>query len=131
MTAYLGLSQGSRAPSSIELGCADPENPCRLPNSMAGDPPLDAVVTRTVEAGLRGKLAGDFTYLVTPVFMNAADELSYGEPQQVAIQTLIARSRSSSLTDVMPDTMGMSSAARKTVGSTPQPAFEAMCSAMR
>jgi len=62
VTAYLGLSQGSRAPSSIELGCADPENPCRLPNSMAGDPPLDAVVTRTVEAGLRGKLAGDFTW---------------------------------------------------------------------
>lgn len=53
-SAYLGYSEGSRAPSVIELGCADPENPCKLPNSMAGDPPLDQVITRTYEAGMRG-----------------------------------------------------------------------------
>jgi outer membrane receptor protein involved in Fe transport len=57
LSGYLGYSQGSRAPSSIELGCADPENPCRLPNAMAGDPPLDQVVTRTMEVGARGVLA--------------------------------------------------------------------------
>jgi len=57
-TAYAGLNQGSRAPSAIELGCADPENPCRLPNSMAGDPPLKQVVTTTLEAGVRGSTAG-------------------------------------------------------------------------
>jgi phosphatidylserine/phosphatidylglycerophosphate/cardiolipin synthase-like enzyme len=32
------------------------------------------------------ELAGDFLYRVTPVFMNAADELSYGEPQTAAIE---------------------------------------------
>jgi outer membrane cobalamin receptor len=53
-SAYLGYTEGSRAPSVIELGCADPENPCKLPNSMAGDPPLDQVVTHTYEAGVRG-----------------------------------------------------------------------------
>ncbi len=57
VTGYLGYNEGSRAPSAIELGCADPENPCRLPNAMAGDPPLDQVVTRTLEAGARGMLA--------------------------------------------------------------------------
>jgi hypothetical protein len=31
-------------------------------------------------------LAGEFTYRVTPVFMNAADELSYGEAQEAAIE---------------------------------------------
>ena len=31
-------------------------------------------------------MAGDFKYKVTPVFMNASDELSYGEPQVVAIE---------------------------------------------
>jgi outer membrane receptor protein involved in Fe transport len=51
---YAGYNEGSRAPTSIELGCADPDQPCRLPNAMAGDPPLDQVVTRTIEAGLRG-----------------------------------------------------------------------------
>jgi outer membrane receptor protein involved in Fe transport len=51
---YAGYSEGSRAATSIELGCADPASPCKLPNAMAGDPPLDQVVTRTIEAGLRG-----------------------------------------------------------------------------
>lgn len=46
------LAQTSRAPSAIELGCADPESPCRLPNALAGDPPLDQVVARTAEAGV-------------------------------------------------------------------------------
>ena len=55
--AYLGYNEGSRTPTAIELGCADPENPCRLPNAMAGDPPLKQVVTKTWEAGVRGKLA--------------------------------------------------------------------------
>jgi outer membrane receptor protein involved in Fe transport len=57
-TLYAGYSEGSRAATSIELGCADPEEPCKLPNAMAGDPPLDQVVTRTVEAGVRGNRAG-------------------------------------------------------------------------
>ncbi len=58
LTAYGGINQGSRAPSAVELGCADPANPCKLPNAMAGDPPLKQVVTTTVEAGLRGSAAG-------------------------------------------------------------------------
>lgn len=56
VTAFANYSQGSRAPSSIELGCADPNNPCSLPNALASDPPLQQVVTSTWEAGLRGKL---------------------------------------------------------------------------
>ena len=54
VTLYGGVTEGNRAPTSIELGCADPEAPCKLPNSMAGDPPLKQVVSRTFEAGLRG-----------------------------------------------------------------------------
>jgi len=57
-SAYAGYNEGNRAPSAIELGCADPENPCRLPNAMAGDPPLDQVVTRTFETGVRGVAGG-------------------------------------------------------------------------
>lgn len=55
---YAGYSEGSRAATSIELGCADPESPCKLPNAMAGDPPLDQVVTRSLEVGLRGTRNG-------------------------------------------------------------------------
>jgi outer membrane receptor protein involved in Fe transport len=55
--AFVSYSEGSRAPSSIETGCADPAAPCRLPNSMQGDPPLKAVVTKTVELGAHGTFA--------------------------------------------------------------------------
>ncbi len=55
LNTYAGYSEGSRAPTSIELGCADPDQPCKLPNALAGDPPLKQVVTRTLEAGIRGK----------------------------------------------------------------------------
>lgn len=55
-SAYVGYSEGARTATSIELGCADPEQPCRLPNAMAGDPPLDQVVSRSWESGLRGRL---------------------------------------------------------------------------
>jgi outer membrane receptor protein involved in Fe transport len=55
LNLYAGYSEGSRAATSIELGCADPQQPCKLPNAMAGDPPLDQVVTRTFEVGVRGE----------------------------------------------------------------------------
>jgi outer membrane receptor protein involved in Fe transport len=55
VNAYARYSEGSRAPTAIELGCADPTNPCSLPNALAADPPLQQVVTDTWEAGLRGK----------------------------------------------------------------------------
>lgn len=56
LTAYAGYNEGSRAPTAIELGCANPAQPCRLPNAFAGDPPLDQVVAKTFEGGLRGKI---------------------------------------------------------------------------
>jgi outer membrane receptor protein involved in Fe transport len=57
LTAYASYSEGSRAPTTIELGCADPNNPCNLPNAFVGDPPLEQVITRTFEAGVRGTAA--------------------------------------------------------------------------
>jgi outer membrane receptor protein involved in Fe transport len=54
LNIYGSYSEANRAPTSIELGCADPNNPCNLPNALAGDPPLNQVVARTVEAGVRG-----------------------------------------------------------------------------
>lgn len=56
LTFYTGASQSSRAPSPIELGCADPANPCTLPNALQSDPFLKQVVARTFEVGARGLL---------------------------------------------------------------------------
>ena len=67
INVYAGYNEGSRTPTSIELGCADPANPCKLPNAMAGDPPLKQVVTKTWETGLRGAM-GDKTRWNAGVF---------------------------------------------------------------
>ena len=58
LTLYANYNEGSRSPTPIELGCADPAIPCQLPNALASDPPLKAVIARTVEAGARGQLLG-------------------------------------------------------------------------
>jgi outer membrane receptor protein involved in Fe transport len=62
LNAYAGWNQGNRAPTPIELGCADPANPCSLPNAMAADPFLEQVVTRTIEAGVRGNFSSDLAW---------------------------------------------------------------------
>jgi iron complex outermembrane receptor protein len=53
---YVGYSESARAPTPMELTCANPAQPCRLPNDFLADPPLGQVVTRTLEAGVRGHL---------------------------------------------------------------------------
>ena len=56
-TTYASYNVSSRAPTSIELGCANPDQPCNLPTQMADDPPLDQVVAKTLEFGARGRLS--------------------------------------------------------------------------
>ncbi|HEY6478270.1 MAG TPA: TonB-dependent receptor [Polyangia bacterium] len=51
---YVSFSESNRAPTAIELTCASPTDPCRLPNAFVSDPPLAQVVARTLEAGVRG-----------------------------------------------------------------------------
>ncbi len=48
------VSRSARVPTPVELTCADPDDPCRLPNAFVADPPLDQVVTTSAEVGLRG-----------------------------------------------------------------------------
>ena len=56
LTAYAGYNEGMRAPTPIELTCADPLAPCKLPNHFLADPALAKVVAKTFEAGARGKI---------------------------------------------------------------------------
>jgi iron complex outermembrane recepter protein len=58
LSSYASYSEGMRAPTPVELTCADPAVPCRLPNNFLADPPLNKVVSKTMEAGLRGKAEG-------------------------------------------------------------------------
>lgn len=58
---YAGYSESTRAPTPVELTCADENAPCKLPNQFLSDPPLKQVVAKSWEAGLRGRFghAGD------------------------------------------------------------------------
>jgi outer membrane receptor protein involved in Fe transport len=53
LTLYGSYTQSSRVPTPVELTCADPEDPCRLPNAFVSDPPLDQVTAGTWETGVR------------------------------------------------------------------------------
>ena len=54
LNIFGSYSESMRAPTSIELSCADPNNPCSLPTGFNGDPNLYAVVAKTYELGTRG-----------------------------------------------------------------------------
>jgi outer membrane receptor protein involved in Fe transport len=56
VSVYGSYSESNRAPTAMELGCADPAAPCLLPNAMASDPPLKQVVAKTYDFGARGNL---------------------------------------------------------------------------
>ncbi len=64
---YGSYSQSSRAPTPIELACndrvaaiaqaaGDDFEECRLPNAFLADPPLEDVVSKSIEAGIRGAI---------------------------------------------------------------------------
>jgi outer membrane receptor protein involved in Fe transport len=56
-TVFANVARNTRVPTVIELGCADPEEPCRLPAGLQADPFLKQVRSTTVEIGLRGPIA--------------------------------------------------------------------------
>jgi outer membrane receptor protein involved in Fe transport len=55
LTAYGSYSEANRAPTAAELGCAEEDNPCFIESFLTDDPPLEQVVSKTVELGLRGE----------------------------------------------------------------------------
>lgn len=54
VVAYASYSEANRVPTAAELSCADPTQPCRVPNAFVADPPLRQVVSHTAEIGARG-----------------------------------------------------------------------------
>ena len=54
LSLFANYAEANRAPTPLELGCADPNRPCMIDNFLVSDPPLKQVVSRTVEFGARG-----------------------------------------------------------------------------
>ena len=72
LTFYTNYSEGMRAPTAIELACADPSAPCSLPNDFIADPSLNPVIARTAEFGARGKM-GDGSRWSASVYRTILD----------------------------------------------------------
>ncbi|QDC42565.1 TonB-dependent receptor [Candidatus Methylopumilus universalis] len=62
VSIFGSYSESNRAPTAMELACADPLNPCLLPNAMASDPPLKQVVAKTYDLGAKGNLGANFKW---------------------------------------------------------------------
>jgi outer membrane receptor protein involved in Fe transport len=56
LNLYAGYSESYRAPTAIELTCANPQAPCPIPTAIVDDPPLDPVKGKTWETGVRWSL---------------------------------------------------------------------------
>jgi outer membrane receptor protein involved in Fe transport len=65
LTLFANLARNNRVPTVIELGCADPEEPCRLPAGLQADPYLKQVIATSAEAGARFTLPGGLKGSVT------------------------------------------------------------------
>ena len=87
VSLFVRYSESNRAPTAAELSCADPSEPCRLPNAFTSDPPLEQTVARSAEAGARGRfstgpltdvtwsIAGYGTRIRDDIFFVASPEL--------------------------------------------------------
>ena len=58
ISVFARYAESNRAPTAAELSCADPNEPCRVPNAFISDPPLEQAVARSVEGGARGRTGG-------------------------------------------------------------------------
>ena len=73
LNVFASVSQGTRVPTSAELGCADPAQPCTLPTGLQADPYLKQVVARTIELGARGRFGNDFQWS-SALFRTTSDD---------------------------------------------------------
>ena len=83
VTAYAGYSEANRAPTPLELGCADPSRPCLIDSFLISDPPLKQVVSHTYEIGLRGSELGRKLKWHFGLFRTVSDDDIVSVPSQI------------------------------------------------
>ncbi|GLU32662.1 TonB-dependent receptor [Trinickia caryophylli] len=77
LTVYATYNEGMRAPTAIELACADPNAPCSLPNDFLADPALKPVVSKTFELGARGRLGAATTWSAAVYSTTLVDDIQF------------------------------------------------------
>ncbi len=56
-SVFANIARNTRVPTAMELGCADPNEPCRLPAGLQSDPFLEQVRATNFELGARWRPA--------------------------------------------------------------------------
>jgi iron complex outermembrane recepter protein len=97
LQSFLNWSQGTRAPSVVELGCAfDPTlidvdsdgvvdvpqgiarpNACTLPTTLSGDPFLPQIFARSMELGFKGQLPNQWEWNLSAYRIDLSDDLYF------------------------------------------------------
>jgi iron complex outermembrane receptor protein len=74
---WASYNEGMRVPTAAELTCADPNDPCKLPNAFLADPPLDPVISKTFEFGTRGALSPNWSYTASVYRTDLDDDIQF------------------------------------------------------
>ena len=83
-TGFGSYAEGFRTPSAIELACADPNSPCTgVPNAFGADPDLKAVVAKTWEIGLRGKVSARLNWRLAAFRSTLHDDILFNQTNAV------------------------------------------------
>lgn len=77
LDVYGNLHQSSRSPTPVELACSHPDAPCTLPNTFLADPPLDRVVARNFEIGLRREVSANTRWRISSYLSRIDDDIVF------------------------------------------------------
>ena len=102
VSVFARYAESNRAPTAAELSCADPAEPCRVPNAFVSDPPLEQAVAGSVEVGVRGlysspwdvgwslatyrtRIRDDILFVASPELLGSGFFQNAGETQRVGL----------------------------------------------
>ena len=84
MSLYGSYGESTRAPSPVELVCASEDAPCNLPNAFLADPPLEQVVAKSAEIGLRSESSAGLRWHIGGFYTRNRNDILFqttGGPQ--------------------------------------------------
>jgi iron complex outermembrane receptor protein len=88
-SAYASVGQSFRAPAVLELACADETAACPLPFALGDDPPLDPVVSTTLETGVQ--LVRGPAIITASLYRTAVrDDISFIQSQNAVFEGFFA-----------------------------------------
>ena len=88
LSVFASCGTSFRAPSLIEVACADPEEPCVLPFALGDDPPIAPVTVSTFEGGVRYH-TGTLALTATAYYSNVKNDIFlFPSPDEVEGSTI-------------------------------------------